>query len=180
MISNVVSNEELVDIPFSFMVNLRRYMSDFTTFYGNAVIDIPCILTCEKTLNAKRDAWRLASSLSQKMREIVTSGEPLRVLREELPVIDFDNMADLGPREVLALSHVGQVDGMLDSIPSFELEDFRGNVNTNADYGPIFYLVTHIFKDELNFCLAYNTGITSDKTAQDMADNIKTIISDMI
>jgi hypothetical protein len=69
------------------------------------------------------------------------------------------------PKEAIAFTHVGNIDDYLGDVTDIKLVDIKPNVNVSFSLSPIFHVMTHVSKDEMHFCIAYDSNVTPDNTA---------------
>lgn len=80
------------------------------------------------------------------------------------------------PKEAIAFTHVGNIDDYLGDVTDIKLVDIKPNVNVSFSLSPIFHVMTHVSKDEMHFCIAYDSNVTPDNTAHTFVDEINKTI----
>lgn len=80
------------------------------------------------------------------------------------------------PKEAIAYTHVGNIDDYLGDVTDIKLVDIKPNVNVSFSLSPIFQVTTYVSKGEMHFCIAYDSNITPDNTAQTFVDEINKTI----
>ncbi|CAC5421694.1 unnamed protein product [Mytilus coruscus] len=170
LISGSHKQDEIVDLSFSFMVNLRRYILNREEFRGNASIDVHFFLQIDTPINSDKQFWLMADEISEKIREIIDSAGLLTAAE------DWVDM----PREIIALTHVGSIDNFLEDETTIRLEDLQVNVNANQDLSALFHVITYFSRGEMHFCIAYGSSFIPDQFAQVFVNGINETIQHIV
>lgn len=160
MLGSSLSQNEAVNIPFTFMVDLRRYIGKTLQYIGNASIDMLCYITLSSAESFNEQFWQIANNISQKIREIVQCGEPVRKIKEDAGQLYLKASEKEYPKEAIAFTHVGNIDDYLGDVTDIELVDIKPNVNVSFSLSSIFHVMTHVSKGEMHFCIAYDSNVT--------------------
>ncbi|XP_052059766.1 uncharacterized protein LOC127700365 [Mytilus californianus] len=164
-----LKKDEVVNLPFVFMVNLRRYIVNKEEFRGNASIDVQCYLQMASSFTSNKQFWVTANNVSIKIREIIESGHLLVAAKDW---IDY-------PVAAIALTHVGSTDDFIEEKTNICLDDLETNTNVNQEMAPIFYVNTNSVRGEMQFFISYSSSLIPDLFAQKFADGISESIQNL-
>ena len=168
LISDTVSAIDVVEMPITFMVNLRRFIDTTTDLNRNGCVESELYLKLDK--NSK--IADLIFNISQNIYDQVQSGDVLRKVKEDPPSTITRTKVD---REVIALSHVGHIDDLIDN-KHYTLNDVQFNINTSSDLCPLFNIITYFVRGELYFTVSYCSTIISDETVLMFTTHVKDIM----
>jgi len=160
----------VIDYTFhvTFMVNLRRFIDTTSDLNRNGCVESGFYLKLDKNSNIVD----LIFNISQKIHDQVKSGDVLRKVKEYPPSTITRTTAD---REVIALSHVGHIDDLIDNI-HFTLNDVQFNINTSSDLCPLFNIITYFVRGKLYITVSYCSTIISDETVLMFSTHVKDIM----
>lgn len=164
-----LKNNEVVSLPFVFMVNLRRYIKSREEFRGNASIDVQCYLQMASSFTSNKQFWDTATNVSMKIREIVESGNLLVAAKDW---IDY-------PVAAIDLTHIGSTDDFIEEETNICIDDIETNTNVNQEMSPIFKVNTNSVRGELQFLISYSSSLMPDMFAQKFADGISESIQNL-
>lgn len=168
LISDTMSSSDAVEMPITYMVNLRRFIDTTTDLNRNGCVESGFYLKLDK----KSNIADLIFNISQKIHDQVKSGDVLPNVKEYPPSTITRTTAD---REVLAFSHVGHIDDLIDN-KQFTLNDIQFNINTSSDLCPLFNIITYVVRGELHFTVSYCSTIISDETVLMFSTHVKDIM----
>ncbi|XP_071175441.1 uncharacterized protein [Mytilus edulis] len=170
LISGSLKQDEIVDLSFAFMVNLRRYILNREEFRGNASIDVHFFLQLDASVSSDKQFWLMANEISDKIREIIDSAGLLTSAEDWIDI----------PREIIALTHVGTIDNFLEDETTIRLEDLQVNVNANQELSAFFHVITYFSRGEMHFCIAYGSSFIPDQFAQAFTNGINETIQHIV
>ncbi|OWF41248.1 uncharacterized protein LOC110462780 [Mizuhopecten yessoensis] len=170
---NIPDDVDYLAVPVEIMVNLRRYVTDQTMFEnypGCAAIHIP--LTISVPLRCTHNVsstifWNLSQQCSEKISDIVSSGKPIEIMKEEA-----ENELNAQPVKgkspfVICLTNLSRVDDMVkpELKKNFRLASFPSLTRIAVDDMPIFFINVFTLNKELNVNVGYCASYTSRQTA---------------
>ncbi|XP_063442902.1 uncharacterized protein LOC134723206 [Mytilus trossulus] len=164
-----LKNNEVVNLPFEFMVNLRRYVKSKEEFRGNASINVQCYLQTTSSFTSNKQFWNTANDVSMKIREIVESGNLLVAAKDW---IDY-------PVSAIDLTHVGSTDDFIAEKTNICIGDIETNTNVNQEGSPIFKVNTNSVRGALQFSISYSSSLMPDMFAQKFADGLSESIQNL-
>ncbi|VDH95646.1 Hypothetical predicted protein [Mytilus galloprovincialis] len=164
-----LKKDEVVNLPFVFMVNLRRYIKSEEEFRGNASIDVQCYLQMTSSFTSNKQFWVTANNISMKIREIVESGNLLVAAKDWID----------SPVAAIDFTHVGSTDDFIKEKTNICIDDLETNTNVNQEKSPIFNVNTNSVRGELQFLISYSSSLMPDMFAQKFADGISESIQNL-
>ena len=158
-------------VPTEIMVDLRRYMLDKRTqqsFGSVGAVHMPLQVDIDLSgdVTSKSLYWSVATQCQNKLDEDLAKGEPMRVLREQIPSeIQNPPMTGKSP-SVLTLTNLGYLN---DIVPEscnnlMKLDEFIPWSNVNIDDMPIFYIGPYTINKKLTMAVGFCGSYTSHQT----------------
>ena len=174
-----VSNRRSFDIPFEFMMDLRRhYQLDFPKdkmkyYTGVAAIDVPMLANIKLNERpvTKREFWEMARSFGSSINDQIKSPQTFqrihKTIRNRL-VLQKDAARRTGKSpNVLCLSNMGRLDWVFtgDVAKRMKLIGLHGHPTVLVEDCPIFLVGIHSLNGQLCGNISYCKNYTSVKTA---------------
>lgn len=159
-------------VPTEVVVDLRHFVVDERTkdsFGSVGAVHMPLLVDIDllEDIESKSYYWSVANQCQNKLKEALASGEPMRVLREDVP---FEIKSPPRPgksRFVLTLSNLAFLNDITpeDHANMMKLEEFTPWSNVDVDDMPIFYVGVYTLNNCLNLAVGHGGSYTSEQTA---------------